>query len=154
MNTTEKTITIITIDYAGTYGLIIPSNLKCYSNYFENENENFTQEIKLWAANDAQLDPQVHQIIQANLENLENTLNNDPGDDDYFDYIPATIDQILQLITMVFTTPGTYFKRYPETQKYFQEIIDKYNSMDPEDGINHIDLDNFEITEGYDILFG
>ena len=73
MNTTEKTITIITIDYAGTNGLIIPSNLKCQSRYFENEDENFTQEIKLWAANDAQLDTQVHQIIQANQENLGNT---------------------------------------------------------------------------------
>lgn len=153
MNTTEKTITIITIDYAGTNGLIIPSNPKCQSKYFENEDENFTQEIKLWAANGAQLDLQVHQIIQANLKNLEDILNNDPGDDEYFDYIPATIDQILQLITMVFFTPGTYFRRYPETQLYFQEIINKYNSMDPEDGANHIDLNNFEITEGYDILF-
>ena len=150
-----KLAIILTIDYAGAYGLSLPGNLNIINNeYFEitgaPDNEGyFAQITSLPFKDQVNLKHQIANIITHNLSYLNNWLNSNPDDGDYFDYIPSLIDQMLQLINLGFKTLDNFKNEYDYIYEKLQTQINKYNEMDPENGINHINLNTFTLTEGY-----
>lgn len=152
-----KLAIIATIDYAGAYGLSLPGNLDIINNeYFEmtgdpNNEGYFAQIISLPFENQENLKYLITTIIIHNIGYLNNWLNSNPDDGDYFDYIPSLIDQMLQLINLGFKTLDNFKNELNHIYEKLQTQINKYNEMDPENGINHINLDTFTLTEGYSI---
>lgn len=146
---------ILTIDYAGAYGLSLPGNLNIINNeYFEitgdPDNEGyFAQITSLPFKDQVNLKHQIANIITHNLSYLNNWLNSNPDDWDYFEYIPSLIDQMLQLINLGFKTLDTFKTEYNHIYEKLQTQINKYNEMGSENGINHINLNTFTLTEGY-----
>lgn len=153
-----KLAIILTIDYAGTYGLSLPGNLNIINNeYFEitgnPELEGyFAQVTSLPFTTQENLKRQIALIINYNIIYLNNWLNSNPDDGDYFDYIPSLIDQMLQLINLGFKTLDNFKNEYDYNNYIYEKLqtqINKYNEMDPENGANHINLNTFTPTEGY-----
>lgn len=151
-----KLAIIATIDYAGAYGLALPGNLNYKNEYFEmtgdpNNEGYFAQIIQLPFTSQVDLEHQIANIITHNISYLSNWLNSNPDDGDYFDFIPSLIDQMLQLINLGFKTLDNFKNDFSYIYEKLQTQINKYNEMDPENGINHINLDTFTLTEGYSI---
>ena len=119
-----KLAIILTIDYAGAYGLSLPGNLNIINNeYFEitgnPELEGyFAQVTSLPFTTQENLKRQIALIITHNLSYLNNWLNSNPDDGDYFDYIPSLIDQMLQLINLGFKTLKTNTTIFTKNSKH------------------------------------